>query len=169
MRTWVGISGVHCSSNCTYVRFYVTIVFGKPPPPPPRHIRLPLSQPPAELPVDCPGLRIDNWCVFLPNISAPSHTWRDAETQCNLHQGHLVVINDTTKQDFVMRLMAELNVTTTWIGGRLNVVNTWTWVSGTFSVSFTYLRRYSKVATWIPRVSTMSWIHYCYCYCYCYS
>ncbi|KAK2186634.1 hypothetical protein NP493_194g06002 [Ridgeia piscesae] len=86
-----------------------------------------MSKPSCQSTVPAYGLTIG--ACFSPTSLLPLTPWRDAVTQCNLHQGHLVVINDTTKQDFVMRLMAELNVTTTWIGGRLNVVNTWTWVS----------------------------------------
>ena len=72
---------------------------------------------------------MNNWCVFWDNLYSPK-TWHDAQNQCSQQQGHLVTVNDTNKQDFVARLMEELGVTTAWIGGRINVVDTWFWVSG---------------------------------------
>ncbi|KAI0235550.1 hypothetical protein LSAT2_013927 [Lamellibrachia satsuma] len=62
----------------------------------------------AQLTHDCPGRRLGNWCVFLGSLTSPQ-TRQEAENQCNRQQGNLLVINDTTKQDFIERLMKELH------------------------------------------------------------
>ncbi|KAM9475920.1 hepatic lectin-like isoform 1-T4 [Clarias gariepinus] len=94
---------------------------------------LSVHEPEPEVPVPVRG-SCDNEWVFYNNkcyyTSAQRLSWNDAEKNCVLRRGHLLVVNDRKEMEFVSKFIEErLNY---WIGlVERGGEGDWSWVDGT--------------------------------------